>query len=70
MSKTKSQTIQARINEKTHKALLELSCESKEVQSETIRKALAFYLEAMSDADNKILIVNNTKKTEREVYFV
>ncbi len=66
----KNQTVQARINEKTHKALLELSRQSKEVQSETVRKALAFYLEAMSDADNKVLIVNDVKKTEREVHFV
>lgn len=39
----------------------------KEVQSETTRKALALYLEAMSDADNKVLIVNDAKRTQKEI---
>lgn len=63
----KNQTVQVRVNEKTVKALKRLSSQSKEFQSETVRKALALYLEAMSDVNNKVLIVNDSKKTEKEI---
>lgn len=63
----KNQTVQVRVNEKTVKALEKLSSQNQEFQSETVRKALALYLEAMSDADNKVLIVNDLKKTEKEI---
>ncbi len=63
----KNQTVQVRVNEKTVQALEKLSSQNQEFQSETVRKALALYLEAMSDADNKVLIVNDLKKTEKEI---
>lgn len=63
----KNQTVQVRVNEKTVRALKRLSSQSEEFQSETVRKALALYLEAMSDVDNKVLIVNDSKKTEKEI---
>ena len=65
----KNQTVQVRVSEKTVNALRRLSSQSQEFQSETVRKALALYLEAMSDADNKVLIVNDSKKTEKEIIF-
>ena len=38
-----------------------------ESQSETIRRALALYTEAMSDVDNKVLIVNDKKRTKKTI---
>jgi len=63
----KNQTVQVRVSEKTVNDLKRLSSQSQEFQSETVRKALALYLEAMSDVDNKVLIVNKSKKTEKEI---
>ncbi|QNI89388.1 hypothetical protein [Synechococcus sp. ROS8604] len=63
----KNQTVQVRVNSQTIENLKRLSSQSQEFQSETVRKALALYLEAMSDADNKVLIVNDLKKTKKEI---
>ena len=63
---TENQPIQARISENTFQALLDLSRQSTEFRYETIKKALSLYLEALSDPNNRILIVNDVSRTEKK----
>ena len=60
----------AEIDEKIFQALLSLARQSPEFQSETVRKALALYLKAMSDPNNRVLIVNDVNRTTQEIHFI